>query len=63
MLGWVAYAKRPLKKVELQSAITFASGNPEEEEVVPSYLLGLCSQLVEERQDNTLAFIHGSVKE
>lgn len=63
MFGWIAYARRPLKKIELQSAITFASGNPDEEDVVPGYVLGLCSQLVEERHDSTLVLIHGSVKE
>ncbi|KAH7374985.1 NACHT domain protein [Plectosphaerella cucumerina] len=63
MLGWILYSKRPLKKIELQSAITFAPGNPQQEDVVPSFVLGLCSQLVEERPDSTLALIHSSVKE
>lgn len=63
MLSWIAYAKRPLKKIELQSAITFSSGKPLNEDVVPSFVLGLCSQLVEERADSTLALIHSSVKE
>lgn len=63
MLGWIVYAKRPLKKIELQSAITFSSGDSEQEDVVPSFVLSLCSQLVEERPDSTLVLIHSSVKE
>lgn len=63
MLGWIIHTKRPLRKIELQSAITFSSGNPLQEEVVPMFVLSLCSQLVEERTDSTLALIHSSVKE
>ncbi|KAH6681085.1 hypothetical protein F5X68DRAFT_263435 [Plectosphaerella plurivora] len=63
MLGWIVYAKRPLKKIEIQSAITFSSGDSEQEDVVPSFVLSLCSQLVEERSDSTLVLIHSSVKE
>lgn len=63
VLGWVAFAERPLRKFELLSAITFSSGNPEIGRLPPQYILDICGTLVEERQDSTLAFIHISVKE
>ena len=65
ILGWIAFAKRPLRKAELRSAISFL---PEEEDVhvqelAPSYLFAMCAPLVEERSDSTFAFVHVSVKE
>ncbi|KAL7955605.1 hypothetical protein V8C34DRAFT_327026 [Trichoderma compactum] len=63
ILGWIAFAKRPLKRLELLSAITFSSGEPEVTHLVPEYILDICGPLVEERNDTTLTFIHVSVKE
>ncbi|KAK7428634.1 hypothetical protein QQZ08_004896 [Neonectria magnoliae] len=63
VLGWVAFARRPLRKMELLSAISFGAGDPNITHVAPRYILDLCGSLVEERQDATLAFIHISVKE
>jgi hypothetical protein len=63
ILGWIAFAKRPLKKLELLSALSFSVGNPSITRLVPQYILDICSPLVEERRDSTMFFIHVSVKE
>ncbi|KAM5354528.1 hypothetical protein ACJ41O_001175 [Fusarium nematophilum] len=63
ILGWIAFAKRPLRKVEFRSALAFGSGNLDVDEPVPPYLFDMCKPLVEERCDSTFTFIHVSVKE
>lgn len=63
LLGWIAFSKRPLKKLEFMSAVTFSQGDPTVEHLVPLYLLDIITPLVEERSDTTLGFIHVSVKE
>jgi hypothetical protein len=45
------------------SALSFSHGNPDVARLVPQYVLDICSPLVEERRDTTLAFIHVSVKD
>ncbi|KAK6537155.1 hypothetical protein TWF694_011352 [Orbilia ellipsospora] len=63
ILGWVAFAKRPLRKFELQSALSFSAGNPDIEAIAPQFVFDMCAPVIEKRSDSTLAFIHGSVKE
>jgi uncharacterized protein YutE (UPF0331/DUF86 family) len=63
VLGWIAFAKRPLKKLEFLSAVTFSSGEPKVAHLAPQYVLDICAPLIDERRDTTLAFIHVSVKE
>jgi hypothetical protein len=63
IFGWIAFAKRPLRKTEFRSALALAQGNPDVDEIVPQYIFDLCTPLIEERQDTTFSFIHGSVKE
>ncbi|KAL5445537.1 hypothetical protein PMIN06_008076 [Paraphaeosphaeria minitans] len=63
ILSWMSFAKRPLKKLELLSAVTFGQGNPEVDRLVPPYILDIYRSLMEERRDATFAFIHVSVKE
>ncbi|RGP69068.1 nacht domain-containing [Fusarium longipes] len=63
VLGWIAFAKRPLKKTELLSAVTFSSGDIQVSRLAPQYILDICGTLVEENRDTTLTFIHSSVKE
>jgi hypothetical protein len=63
ILSWIAFAKRPLRKLELLSALAFSSGSPDVANPAPQYVLDLCSPLIEEKQDTALAFIHISVKE
>lgn len=63
IFGWIAFAKRPLRKAEFRSALTFSSGDPKANELVPKYWFDKCTPLVEERPDSTFAFIHVSVRE
>ncbi|PTB44819.1 hypothetical protein M441DRAFT_299452 [Trichoderma asperellum CBS 433.97] len=63
VLGWIAFAKRPLKRLEFLSAVTFSSGDPNVAHVAPQYILDICAPLIDERHDTTLTFIHVSVKE
>lgn len=60
---WVAFAKRPLRKIEFLSAMTFTRGNPAVATLVPDFFLEDCANLVEVRHDKTVCFIHRSVKE
>ncbi len=62
-MGWIAFAKRPLRKVEFQSALTFGEDTHDDQKLVPSYIIDACKPLIEERQDSTFVFIHVSVKE
>lgn len=65
IFGWIGFAKRPLQKAELQSALLFHQGNAisSRSVPVPVYVLDKCKPLVNERRDSTLGFIHVSVKE
>ncbi|KAI1074223.1 hypothetical protein F5B20DRAFT_574225 [Whalleya microplaca] len=63
IFGWIAFSKRPLKRMEFLSALTFSSSDPAAIQLVPSYVLDTCGPLVEEKPDTTLTFIHISVKE
>ncbi|KAI0543263.1 hypothetical protein GGR58DRAFT_519395 [Xylaria digitata] len=63
MLGWVAFARRPLKRVEFLSAMAFSEGDYSITTVAPGFILEVCNTLVEERADTTLSFIHNSVQE
>ncbi|KAF4987182.1 hypothetical protein FDECE_15563 [Fusarium decemcellulare] len=63
VLGWVAFAQRPLQRLELLSAISFSPGDPDVARLTPQYILDICGTLVEERKDSRLTFIHISVKE
>ncbi|KAI9768489.1 MAG: hypothetical protein M1840_004899 [Geoglossum simile] len=63
IFSWIAFARRPLKRFELLSAISFSLGDPSVERPAPPYILDICSPLVGERGDTTLVFIHVSVKE
>ncbi|KAI0867564.1 hypothetical protein GGS24DRAFT_515180 [Hypoxylon argillaceum] len=65
IFGWIAFSKRPLKRMEFLSALTFASGPSKDDRtsLVPRYVLDVCGPLVEERPDTSLTFIHLSVKE
>lgn len=60
---WIAFAKRPLRRIEFLSAISFTWGGPDTGVLVPDYFLEDCANLVETRHDQTISFIHGSVKE
>lgn len=63
ILGWIAFAKRPLRKAEFRSALAYSTGDPEANELAPPYVFDMCAPLIEERRDSTFVFIHVSVKE
>ncbi|KAM7204012.1 putative NACHT domain containing protein [Rhypophila sp. PSN 637] len=65
ILGWIAFAKRPLRRAELRSALAFACDKSEVhvQGLAPNYIFDLCTPLIEERPDSTFAFVHMSVKE
>ncbi|KAI0129640.1 hypothetical protein BJ170DRAFT_700831 [Xylariales sp. AK1849] len=63
VFGWISFSRRPLKRLELLSALTFSSGNPAVVHLVPDFILDVCGALIEERLDATLTFIHITVKE
>lgn len=62
VFGWIAYAKRPLKEFEFQSALAFGCGETAVGKVAPSHLFTMCAPLIEKRKDSTYSFIHVSVK-
>jgi archaellum biogenesis ATPase FlaH len=64
VFNWIAFAKRPLRKMELLSALAFSDGNPEVNKIAPSYILDdTCSPLLSQRHDTTFGFIHATVKD
>ncbi|KAH0430152.1 hypothetical protein CcaCcLH18_05856 [Colletotrichum camelliae] len=62
VFGWVAFQKRPLKRLELLSAISFSEGDPNVANIAPDYILDICSPLLDQRPDTTITFIHSTVK-
>ncbi|KAF3019356.1 hypothetical protein E8E14_010905 [Neopestalotiopsis sp. 37M] len=62
-LGWIAFSQRPLKKMELLSAIAFSTGDTSVKHAAPQFMLDICAPLIEEKPDMKLGFIHVSVKE
>ncbi|KAK4163802.1 hypothetical protein QBC43DRAFT_212370 [Cladorrhinum sp. PSN259] len=63
VLGWIAFAKRPLRKAEFRSALAFGDGDTKVSELPPPYIFDICGPLIEMRKDSSFAFIHVSVKE
>lgn len=63
ILGWIAFAKRPLRKTEFRSALAFGGEGQDVKQLVPQYLFDMCSPLIEERRDSTFTFTHVSAKE
>lgn len=63
LLGWVAFARRPLTQVECRSAMAFGQGVIETPMMPPQYIFEMCMPLIQENKDSTLSFIHVSVKE
>ncbi|KAL2108322.1 hypothetical protein VUR80DRAFT_3976 [Thermomyces stellatus] len=63
VLRWIAFAKSPMKRQEILSAVTFSEGEADIDRLVPAFFLQDRSSLIEERYDKTIVFIHASVKE
>ncbi|KAK2028567.1 hypothetical protein LX32DRAFT_394337 [Colletotrichum zoysiae] len=62
LFGWVAFQKRPLKRLELFSAVIFSPGNQGANNIAPDHILEVCGPLLDVKQDTTVTFIHSSVK-
>lgn len=63
IFSWIAFAQRPLRKVELRSALAFSTGQIDDVELIPDYVFELCKPFIEQHPDTTYAFIHSSIKE
>ncbi|KAI1273077.1 hypothetical protein F5Y07DRAFT_391555 [Xylaria sp. FL0933] len=63
IFGWIAFGKRPLRRAEFRSALSYCAGTIPVQSLVPSHLFDMCAPLVEEHPDSSLWFIHVSVKE
>ncbi|KAI0447888.1 hypothetical protein F4803DRAFT_558575 [Xylaria telfairii] len=63
MFRWIAFARRPLTRVEFLSAMAFSEGDYTITNSAPRFILAACNPLIEERSDGTLSFIHTSVQE
>ena len=65
ILGWIAFAKRPLRKAEFRSALSFdeQADDLNVQDLAPDYFFDMCAPLIEKRMDSTFCFIHVSVKE
>ncbi|KAK5987283.1 Vegetative incompatibility HET-E-1-like protein [Cladobotryum mycophilum] len=63
LLGWIAFAKRPLRMAELRSALAFSTSDTDIKELVPSFWFEKCAPIIEKRSDSTFAFIHVSVRD
>jgi hypothetical protein len=63
LLGCIAFAQRPLKKLEFISAVPFSQGDPTVKHPAPLSILDIIASLVEVRSNTTLGFSHVSVRE
>ncbi|KAL0475570.1 hypothetical protein QR685DRAFT_568337 [Neurospora intermedia] len=63
ILGWIAFAKRPLTRAEMRSALAFSWGDHMVEEAVPRHIFEFGAPLLEEHPDTTFSFVHISLKE
>ncbi|KAJ3479085.1 hypothetical protein NLG97_g8410 [Lecanicillium saksenae] len=63
ILQWIAYTDVPLRKLEILSAVSFTQAGPEVDRLVPSFFLQDCSALMEQKRNNTIGFIHATVKD
>ncbi|KAJ1333131.1 ankyrin repeat domain-containing protein 50 [Microdochium nivale] len=61
--SWIAYSKRPLKKHELLSALSFDFEEPYITNLASAHVLTICGPLLVEMPNNTFTFIHISLQE
>ncbi|KAI3340581.1 hypothetical protein F4824DRAFT_487048 [Ustulina deusta] len=48
IFGWIAFGKRPLRRAEFRSALSYCAGTIPVQSLVPSHLFDMCAPLVEE---------------
>jgi len=62
-LSWIAFAKRPMKKFELQTVIDLHTENAVLTPLLPDQAFDLCKPLIEISSEGILRFVHLSVQE
>lgn len=62
---WVAFGHRPLKSFEIQHGIAIRPGNERINDATKQSreVFNLCKPLLEDGPNNTIRFVHSSVKE
>jgi hypothetical protein len=64
ILGWLAFACRPLKAWEICHGLVFHEGeNLNDETKLGAGVLDICKPLIEERESGTIALVHFSARE
>lgn len=67
ILQWMLVARRPLKRFEIESGISFDEKNPQinEKNRIRGNVLGLCSPILDVTEDPgaTVKFVHFTAKE
>ena len=64
ILGWLAFAYRPLKAWEICDGIVFHEGEILNEETkLGAGMLDICKPLIEEHDSETIALVHFSARE
>lgn len=64
ILGWLAFACRPLKAWEICDGLVFHEGKILNEETkLGAGVLDICKPLIEERDNETIALVHFSARE
>jgi hypothetical protein len=64
ILGWLAFACRPLKAWEICDGLVFHEGeNLNDETKLGAGVLDICKPLIEERESETIALVHFSARE
>ncbi|KAK2728230.1 NACHTdomain protein [Colletotrichum kahawae] len=61
VFGWVAFQKRPLKRLEFLS-VSFSQGDPHIKTLAPDYIFDICGSFLDQRPDTTITFVHSSMK-
>ena len=65
ILKWILCSRRPLRVIELQDAIVFASGavSLSEESKLPPNIVDLCKPLIQMDDNGQISFAHFTVRE
>lgn len=64
ILGWLAFARRPLKAWEICDGLVFHEGEILNEETkLGAGVLDICKPLIEEHDGGTIALVHFSARE
>jgi hypothetical protein len=62
-LSWIAFSQRPLKRIELQAALSVEESGELPKQLLPIGVLDLCDPFVTDLDDDTIQLVHFTVKE